>query len=304
MHLEDSSNIAIQTSQAYLLGRDFRWILILSIALIGLIALEPGLFAFSLLRLFIGFAYVIYIPGYCLAAALFPGIDDLDWIERTGLSLGLSIAWVSILALILDRLPWGLRLWPITFGETISALVFTGIAAWRRTRLPAGEAYIPDFSWRPRAWWRDLPPSDRRIYKFVLVALLIVALAYTWVFLVPSPAEFMTKFYMLGPEGLAENFPRAATVGQQLNVTMGLVNRERGAHDYKVEVWVEDPWEGRRQKLVQSDYKQLNPGELLEWPLSWRMPWPGQDQKVEFLLFLDDAPNPYRALRLFLNIVD
>jgi uncharacterized membrane protein len=302
MHLEDTAPLRINTSKPGLLTRDFRWILILSVTLIGLIALEPGFFAFTLLRLLLGFAYVLYVPGYCLTAALFPGADDLDLIERTGLSLGLSVAWVSILALILDRLPWGLRLWPITFGETISALVFMGIATWRRAHLPPGEAYFPDFSWRPRSWWRDLPPADRRVYKFILVALLIAALAYTWVFALPSPVEFMTEFYMLGPEGLADNFPREAAVGQPLNVTVGLVNRERGAHAYKVEVWVEDIWGGRREKVAESTYKQLNPGELLEWPLSWRMPWPGQDQKVEFLLFLDDDPNPYRTLRLFLNV--
>src|SRR5437867_1086635 len=35
---------------------------------------------------------VLFVPGYVLVAALFPGENELDWIERVALAFGLSIA--------------------------------------------------------------------------------------------------------------------------------------------------------------------------------------------------------------------
>ncbi len=32
------------------------------------------------------------------------------------------------------------------------------------------------------------------------------------------------------------------------------------------------------------------------------MPWPGDDQKVEVLLFIDSDPEPYRQLHLQLDV--
>ena len=43
-------------------------------------------------------------------------------------------------------------------------------------------------------------------------------------------------------------------------------------------------------------------GETVEFPLSWGMPWAGQDQQVEFLLFKVGEEGAYRALRLWLDV--
>jgi uncharacterized membrane protein len=114
----------------------------------------------------------------------------------------------------------------------------------------------------------------------------------------------MTEFYMLGPEGLAENFPRQAAPGEQLSLTMGLSNKERESMTYRVEIWAIDPSNDRREKVGESLPITLQPGESIEWPLSWSMPWPGDDQQVQFLLFHDDDSDPYRQLRLWLNVTD
>jgi uncharacterized membrane protein len=94
-------------------------LLLLLVALSESEALPAGLRGLlQIVRLPLGLVYILYVPGYCLTAALFPAQEDLDGIERVGLSLGLSVAWVPVLALILDWLPWGLRLWPILLGRT------------------------------------------------------------------------------------------------------------------------------------------------------------------------------------------
>ena len=248
MNAEQIAPVAIEEPARKLAWKDFRLALIGAGVLVLLIALAQWLWFLQPLRLALGLAYVLFVPGYCLTAALFPCDDDIDGIERVGLSLGLSVAWVPVLALVLDRLPWGLRLWPIVVGELLSMAIFAAIALWRRSRLPAAEAYTPDLAWRPRPWWRSLPRLEKRIYGLIAAALLVAGLAAAWVFLVPSPDQFMTEFYMLGPEGLAESFPREAKVGEDIGVTLGLTNLERGVHTYRVEVWAVDPWtEGRRE---------------------------------------------------------
>ncbi|NOQ34054.1 MAG: DUF1616 domain-containing protein, partial [Methanosarcinales archaeon] len=61
-------------------------------------------------RVVLGLLLVLFLPGYSLIAALFPGKDDLDGIERIALSFGLSIAVVPLLGLGLNYTQYGIRL--------------------------------------------------------------------------------------------------------------------------------------------------------------------------------------------------
>ncbi len=318
MRVDDRPPIVLSRPR-WILGSDFplialgAWLLVLLVAASESLpdSASLGRTVLQFARLPLGLLYVLYVPGYCLTAALFPERyyphqDEggaLDGIERAGLSLGLSVAWVPVLALVLDRLPWGLRLWPIVLGELASITLFSAVAVWRRSQLPIGEAYLPQI-WQPRPWWRSLPSFEKRIYLLCVGALLFAGGAAAWTFLVPSPAEFMTEFYILGPEGLAENYPRQMTVGEPDSVTVGVHSLERGAHRYRIEIWAVDPWEDRRQRLVSVSSFELAPDQTAQSEVGWTMPWAGDDQTVEFLLFIDDEPEPYRSLRLWLNVVE
>ncbi len=48
---------------------------------------------------------VLFIPGYCLIAALFPKNDDIGLSERIALSVGLSLALIPLIALGLNFTP-------------------------------------------------------------------------------------------------------------------------------------------------------------------------------------------------------
>jgi uncharacterized membrane protein len=313
LQLEQARTQESGTGHYWALSRDFAWLLavgllLLALILLGEYALLPPAVAIPLgiLRLLMGLAYILYAPGYCLTAALFPAADDLDGIERAGLSLGLSVAWVSILALVLDRLPWGLRLWPIFFGELLSMLLFMAFALWRRARQPRAMAYAPQMDWRPRPWWGGLPRLEKRVCLLCAGALIIAGLAAAWVFLVPSPDEFMTEFYILGKEGLAEDYPREALVGEEVKVTMGIGNLEREPMRYTVEVWAVDPWGDKRELINTMGPFSLEPEQSVEQPVFWSMPWAGDDQIVEFLLYAggQEGDEPYRLLRLWMNVME
>jgi uncharacterized membrane protein len=255
------------------------------------------------LRLLLGLAYVLYVPGYCLTAALFPRSDDLGGIERLGLSLGLSVAIVPLLALLLDRLPWGLRLWPILLGEYGVIMLCSAVAVVRRMRAKSGRAYVPELSWRLWPWWRSLPNLERRIYTLVAGTLLIALLCSTWVLLVPAPDSFMTEFYILGEQGRAEDYPRQAMPGQQIAITAGVSNHERAAANYRIEVWASDRWNAAQRVLVaQQGPIELAPGQEQRLPLSWSTPALGDDQSVELLLFRDGVAEPYRRLQLWVDV--
>jgi uncharacterized membrane protein len=305
---EPTRGMAIQTTKANNpLGRDFVWILSGALVLVGLIwvgelSTLESLLLYALLRLGLGLVYVLYIPGYLIQAALFPGRDDLDGVERAGLSLGLSVAWVPVMALILDSLPWGIRLWPIAGGQGATILFFMAIAAWRRSRLPAGEACAPELHPRPRAWWGEQSITEKQLYLLSATALLLTGLAAAWIFLVPSEADFMTEFYMLGKGGLAEDFPRTAQVGEELQVTLGVRNLERGLASYRIEAYVVDPWQEQRVLVAEQEPLKLGVEEVYERPLTWAMPVQGDDQQVEFLLFIDGQVEPYRRLVLWLDV--
>lgn len=293
------------------LGRDFYWLILAILLLLATILVSeyfmlpaPVALAINVTRLLLGLAYVLFMPGYCLTAALFPADTDLDGIERTGLSSGLSVAWIAVLALLLDQLPWGLTFWPILIGELLSILIFAVIALFRRGRMPSGEAYAPAVRLQPRARWRAQPTLSRLVYLLAALTLLVTSLAVAWTLLVPSDDTFMTEFYILGQGGFVEDYPRQSALGEELKVTMGITNREQLSDSYTVEVWAVDPRDGRRQLVSTTSPITLNPGETIRQTLTWQMPWAGTDQIVDFYLIADKhkQDGPYRALRLWLDV--
>jgi uncharacterized membrane protein len=286
---------------------DLAWALAGAALLLGLIVLgeyAPSWAVFvSPLRLVLGIGYVLYVPGYLLQAAMFAYREDLDAVERHGLSLGLSVALIPLVALLLDWLPWGLRFWPIVFSQVllIELLVFLALA--RRLFMPVSEAFAPDIRPRPRRWWRKLDPLDRWLFLFSFGILLFAGLTAAWIVLVPSGAEFLTEFYMLGPEDLAENFPRQAAVGEMLDVTLGVTNHERQSQTYRVEIWQVDAWSEPRRALVgKAELFTLQVGERREWNQPWQPAWEGKDQQFEILLYTLDDVEAYRRLLLWVDV--
>src|SRR2546425_11716956 len=84
---------------------------------------------------------VLFVPGYVLVAAIFPGSlapgnAELDWIERIALSFGLSIAVVPLLGLVLNFTPFGIRFAPIVALIAVFTVGVGYVAYWRRMRLP------------------------------------------------------------------------------------------------------------------------------------------------------------------------
>ncbi len=103
-----------------------------TLALTGVEALQP-------LRMVLGSVFVLFLPGYALIEALYPGHGELKPLERLALSIGLSLAIVPLIGLALNYTPWGIRLEPVTVSLAVYTLAVLILAAYRRYRVEVGQ---------------------------------------------------------------------------------------------------------------------------------------------------------------------
>ena len=273
---------------------------ILSLVLLGLIAagVEGVPAPLPMLRLLLGLPFVLFFPGYALQAAIFTRAGDLDGPERLALSFGLSVAVIPPLALILDRLPWGIRLWPIVASEGLFTVVCLAIAWLRLWRLPEAERFRVDVQIDAKGWWAALDRPRRIAYGVLAGSLCTALIAASVIIFVPNPGDSFTEFYVLGPEGLAENYPREAAAGQPLTVTVGIANREGETAGYVVELYAGDSRIGGAGPIMLGD------DEVWEEALEYALPQAGDDQQVAFQLYRDGSSEVYRSLRLWIDVTE
>ena len=81
-------------------------------------------------RYVFGSIFILFLPGYSLIKALFP-TKEIDNIERTALSVGMSLALVPITGLLLNYTPWGIRTIPVTLSLTALTIAFATAALIR-----------------------------------------------------------------------------------------------------------------------------------------------------------------------------
>lgn len=300
MKITNTIQTQITIWQKQIVWQDFSPILVGAMILILLTILGNEITFLQPLRVILGLAYVLFVPGYCLTTALFPRMNDLESVERLALGIGFSVASVSILALVLDWLHLGLYPWPILLGEFGMIVLFIAVTLWRRSQLPLDVIYTPGIL--RRLSWSSLPLSNRRLPYILMVGLVISGLA-AWAFLTPTADQFVTEFYILGSDKLVTDYPYQVGLNDEVRVNVGVINREKSELHYHFEVWVTDNLNANRRKLVfRSDPFSLRPGEKYENSVSWHMPWAGEDQKVELLLFDGYNSAPARQLRMWINV--
>jgi len=84
-------------------------------------------------RYVLGSIFVLWLPGYTFIKALFPA-KELDNIERTALSIGMSLALFPITGLLLNYTPWAIRATPVTLSLLVLTITFATAAVVRDLR--------------------------------------------------------------------------------------------------------------------------------------------------------------------------
>ena len=112
----------------------------------------------------------------------------------------------------------------------------------------------------------------------------------------PTAGEKFTEFYLLGPGGKAENYPKDIIVSQGDLVLLGIINREKQPATYSFNVLADNTTIYSKGGInLQNDGKWE--GEVPVKPSA-----AGENQKVEFNLYKDNVPGPYLKLHLFVNV--
>jgi uncharacterized membrane protein len=298
--LTDRISAARRTQGFLSLQQSFDLLIVCLLALLAPVLLT---LPFALLRVPLGLGVVLVLPGYALMAALFPRRTDLDGAVRAALSVGLSAAIVPLLAITLNVLPWGIHPWPIAIALVIWILAFCGVALRRRRTFISADLVPSSVGTlrQPHSLWKE-GKGIVAIGSLFFAGLLLLGVIYL---LIIEPASYATEFYILGAEGQAEKYPRQVALGQPATIALGIANQEINEQLYRVEVWAVDARNTDRQALIaQIGPIKLSPGQRLERSVTWRMPWVGDDQEVRLLLFTGTISEPYRQLRLWLNVTN
>ncbi len=263
-----------------------------------LLTIPLALFTEGPVRIAFAIPFIIFTPGYCLIAALYPRKDSLDTIERLALSFGTSIAVVPLLGLVLNYTPWGIRLVPILLTVAGFIVVMCGVAGYRRTRLYPEERFNVRLT-LPEVGWAGMGRTDR-ILTVALIASIVFAVG-TLIYVVSNPkrGEQFTEFYILGMSGMAEGYPTDFRVGEPEDLIMGIVNHELETVEYTVEARLDGDPAAVRIVAAEGSARQAGPGKFMVGPLAdeekWEQPVQvtalaeGERMKLAFLLF---SPRP------------
>jgi uncharacterized membrane protein len=148
--------------------------LIIALVIVTLAFIYVPIINETIIRSALGLVMVLFVPGYSLIAALFPGKKDIDGIERTALSFGLSIAVSPLIGLGLNYTPWGIRLDPIAVCLSVFSIVCVLFANKRRHDLPLVERFGIDFVGVYRQFRGEVFSEDKtRLDKALTVVLII-----------------------------------------------------------------------------------------------------------------------------------
>jgi uncharacterized membrane protein len=247
---------------------------------------------------------VLFIPGYCLIAALFPKNDDIGLSERFALSIGLSIAIVPLIGLGLNFTPWGIRLDSVVIAITILTWVLVLGAHYRRAVLPSEERFRMPFSEIAGSIREGLfpPESDRvdRLLSGILVLVILIAITTTiYVIASPKESEHFSEFFILGENQMAADYPDLIITGQNYPMFIGVGNHEYRNMSYTIETWTMltefDNVTNSTTIMVMDPLDQMSlslaHNETMVIPYNLSLNKTGYN-RVEFLLFNETIPGP------------
>ena len=134
----------------------------------------------------------------------------------------------------------------------------------------------------------------------VVLALAILGALGTLGYSLANPAivERFTEFYVLGASGEAKNYPEELVAGREAKQLVGIINREQETVTYRVEVIINDIKSNETGEIT------LEHNEKWEKTVSFTPHRPGNNQKVEFLLYKQGQNNIYESLHLWLNVTE
>lgn len=275
------------------IGNDLILLNLLTLVLIASIIFFPS----NVVRIILGFPFVLFFPGYALVAALFPRKERMGGIERLALSFGLSIAVVALTLLILNYTPWGIRLVSIIYSLASFIFIISIITWFRRKRLTREERFDIKFQMALPSW--GITVFDKVLSVILVLAILGALGIMGYVIATPKMGQQFTEFYILGEETNGAGYPKHLSVGEEGKVVMVITNHEYHTMSYLVEVRIEGMINDEIGPIL------LEHDEKYEEEVGFVPHKAGDNQVLELLLYKEGDANPYsEPLRLWLDVTE
>jgi uncharacterized membrane protein len=274
------------------------------VILIDIFALIPVLNE-SFIRTVLGLPLILFLPGYALIALLFPAKNGLEGIERAALSVGTSVAIVPLIGLLLNYTSFGIREMPLLVSLSVFTILACVVAYVRRRQLPEDKTFEVSFKDFTRSLLVEVlrkPESsmEKNLRVFLAISVLALIGSVGYVTIVPHGQGPFTEFYILGPDGKADNYTTEYVRGESGTVIVGIANHENRAVNYTMDVRLENKSLALPEKLR---HIQLDDNTTLEEPLEITPSFEGKNMELQFLLFNDTEKEvPYNELHLWINV--
>ena len=171
-------------------------------------------------------------PGYCALAVLFPGREQLDFLQRVVGSIALTIAIIALEGLALSLSPLGVTTRSLGIVAALTTFL-TGISAIllrRKERHPDSPRPSPGSA---ESTTEAVHGLATRLPSMVLASGLVSATILS-AYLVTSlgPHERFTELYVVGPSGATENYPYVLNKSRRAEFGVAVVNHEGDKVDY------------------------------------------------------------------------
>lgn len=253
----------------------------------------------TFIRVILGIPVFIFIPGYLLIAILFPESDQLEGTERISMSFGLSIASVTLIGLLFN---FTFTINPILILLTLClfSLASIIIAIYRLNEVPLERRFSVPINNLYNNIIKELRESKVKldmILAIILIFSILLGIVMTiYIITTPKTGDKFTEFYILGPNGKADNYPSQLIIGSPANVTTGVVNHEYSRINYTLEVALD-------KEVLNQTRLSLDHNETWENYITFVPNKGGTKMKLELWLFKDDNfTSPYRDLHTWVNV--
>lgn len=286
-------------------------------------AIEVVLPPSSPVRTLLVLPFLFFLPGYAVIAALFPGRPTrgwheggIDWVERTALAFGTSLAVLPIVVLGISL--GGLALTPSNIVLPLTVVILLGaiVGAIRRIAIPRTQ--------RLRAPAVLQSATDRSVFSgsrstwvingLLVASILFVGAAAGYAVAGPAAPNSFSQFYLLheNPDGefVAGGYPDQVTAGESIPLVVGIENREHTAERYTVVVQLQQVRDG--EVTVREEVRRfqidVESDETIEREHQITPEITGEDLRVTYLLYKDTPPesptseNAYRRVFFWVNV--
>lgn len=139
------------------------------------------------------------------------------------------------------------------------------------------------------------PEVTKALMTAMILSIIIASTMFAYAKVTQDKEEF-TAIYILGPNGMAENYPETFSTSQPIRITTGVENYEHANVNYKLQAKLDSAI--LKEIDISLGHEETWEKELVLTPTAYKQ----GKQKLEFALYKEgDMETPYRSVHLWMT---